>query len=288
MVQRIIKIAGKAASKAKSVLFADPKLLYKEERHLINQPFFFEGSSGAEAGTNGKGVLLVHGWTSTPYEVRRLGKYLNENGYTVLGIMLKGHGTAPRDLEGVSCEEWIEDVRKGIAQLQKTCKKVFLAGTSIGANLSVILAEEEKNVSGIVLMAMPYKMRLEPLTLFFAKLLLKMKKKYRKKFYPPTFGLSTTITRLISYQSYPVKSVLEAFRLVKMARECLGEVSQPCLVMQSTHDHIVSRNSLEKIYEKIGSKSKHKKYINKAYHTFISDIKNEHVFRDILKFLNEN
>jgi len=50
----------------KGILFADPDLLYKEERHLANQPFYFEG-------TNGKAVLLVHGWTSTPYEVRRLG-----------------------------------------------------------------------------------------------------------------------------------------------------------------------------------------------------------------------
>jgi esterase/lipase len=137
-------------------------------------------------------------------------------------------------------------------------------------------------------MATPYKMRYESLGSFSVKLLLRMKKKYRKKFYPPTFGLSTTITRIISYQTYPVASVLEAFELVKEARKNIFKIMQPCLVMQSTHDHIVGKGSLEGIYSGIGSKIKRKKYIQKAYHTFISDIKNEHVFEDILNFLNEN
>lgn len=281
MVKRLVKLAGKAVGKAKSVLFADPKLLYKEERHLVNQPFFFDG-------TNGKGVLLVHGWTSTPYEVRRLGKFLNENGYTVCGLMLSGHGTVPKDLEDVTCKDWVKDVEDGYKKLQESCGKVFVGGTSIGANLALILAEQEKDLAGLVLMATPYKMRMEKTALFFAKALLQLKQKYRKKFYPPTFGLSTTITRLISYQTYPVKSVLEAFKLVQEARKNLQAITQPCLIMQSTSDHIVSRGSLESIYNGVGSKLKKKIYIKKAYHTFISDIKNEHVFRDILEFLDAN
>jgi len=58
--------------------------------------------------------------------------------------------------------------------------------------------------------------------------------------------------------------------------------------MQSTSDHVVSKNSLEKIYQSIGSAAKEKKYIKRAYHTFISDIKNENVFEDILNFINRN
>jgi len=306
MVQRIIKFAGKAAKKATSILFADPNLLYKGERHLVNQPFFWQGpprvdsprfdrveagersSSRVEARTNGKGVLLVHGWTSTPYEVRRLGIFLHENGYTVLGIQLSGHGTVPKDLEDVKWQTWLGDVRTGYEKLKESCTDVYVAGTSIGGNLAVLFAAENVDVAGLVIMATPYKMRTESLALFFVKLLTKMKQKYRKKFYPPTFGLSTTITRLISYQTYPVASVIEAFEVVKEAREKLSQVNQPCLIMQSTHDHIVAKNSLEKIYAQIGSTVKEKKYIDKAYHTFISDIKNEHVFEDILNFLNEN
>lgn len=276
MVKRLIKIA----EKAKGIIFADPELLYKEERHLVNQPFFFEG-------VNGKAVLLVHGWTSTPYELRRLARYLNENGYTVLGIQLKGHGTVPMDLEGVKWQQWLLDVQEGFGDLKKTCEKVYIAGTSIGSNLAMEFAKRETGIAGLVLMATPYSLKFEKLVVLFAKLT-RIFGEYHNKHYPPTFGLSTTITRLISYQSYPISSSLETFTLIESSRKDLKSIKQPCFVLQSTHDHIVSKNSLEKIYDGIGSRVKRRKYIKKAYHTFISDIRNDYVFKEILDFLNEN
>ncbi|NTW26781.1 MAG: alpha/beta fold hydrolase [Candidatus Moranbacteria bacterium] len=281
MVQRLVKFVGKAAGKAKSVLFADPRMLYEEERQFLNQPFFF-------AGQNGKGVLLVHGWTSTPYELRRLGKYLNENGYTVLGIQLTGHGTVPKDIEDVKWSVWMNDIKNGYAQLKKTCDKVYIGGTSIGAVLTMMMAKENPEIAGIILMATPYKIRQEKLVTTAAKIAILFGQKYRKKFYPPTFGISSTITRLISYQTYPIKSALETFDLIKETRKNLDKIMQPCLLMQSTHDHVVEKNSMENIYNEIGSEIKKKIYIEKAYHTFISDIKNEHIFMDILEFLDGN
>ncbi len=270
----------KIYKRAKSILFADPKLLYKEERHLINQPFYFEGN-------NNKAVLLIHGWTSVPYEVRRLGKYLNENGYTVSAPMLRGHGTVPKNLEDVRWTDWLRDLEVEYKKLKDNFDKVYVGGTSIGSNLAIMLAKNNPDISGLILMATPHKIKLEKLTRWFAKLHLKFKK-YNKKFYPPTFGVATTITRIISYQTYPVASALETFDLVRISRKYLENITQPCLILQSTHDHVVSKKSAEKIYDKIKSGKKKIKYVNKAYHTFVSDIKNGHVFEDILNFLEEN
>lgn len=270
----------KIVNTAKSVLLADPNLLYKEERHLINQPFYFEG-------TNGKAVLLIHGWSSVPYEVRRLGVYLNENGYTVSCPLLSGHGTVPKDLENVKWTEWLADIEKAYAELKEKYGKVYVGGTSIGANLAVMLSARHQEIPAVILMAMPYKIRLERTVLFFIKLLSHFRN-YNKKFYPPTFGMATTITRIISYQTYPIKSVFEVFELVKVSRKKIKEVKQPAFIIQSSSDHIATRNNLDMIYNDIGSVDKKKKYIKKAYHTFISDIKNEHVFEDILNFLEEN
>jgi carboxylesterase len=270
----------KMLKKAKSILFADPKLLYKEELHLINQPFFFDESKN-------KVVLLIHGWSSTPYEVRRLGLFLHENGYAVRAPMIRGHGTVPKDLEGVKWEDWLRDLEIEYAKLRRVYAKVYVGGTSIGANLAIMLAQKNPEISGIVLMAAPYKIKFEKLAYLTAKIHLKFKK-YNKKFYPPTFGLATTITRIISYQTYPVESALESFDLVRESREHLNEITQPCFILQSTHDHLIAKNSAEIIYNKISSQIKKIKHIERAYHTFISDIKNEHVFEDILNFLNEN
>jgi len=264
----------------KGALFADPKLLYKEEMHLLNQSFKFPG-------TNGKAVLLIHGWTSVPYEVRRLGRYLNENGYTAYGPMLSGHGTVPKDLEKVEWTDWLKDVTSAYRELKKDHEEVYVMGTSIGASLAIFLAQRKPEISGLVLMATPYKIKLERASLLLAKVV-SLFKKYNKKYYPPTFGVSTTITRLVAYKTYPIKSAIETFELVKHSRKNLGKVYQPCFMLQSASDHVVTKRSLEDIYKRIGSKVKKKKYIKRAYHTFISDIKNESVFKEILDFIEEN
>ena len=270
----------KIYKKTKSVLFVDPKLLYEEEKHLVNQPFYFGGN-------NRKAVLFIHGWTTTPYELRRLGKYLNENGYTISAPMLRGHGTVPKDLEDVKWKDWITDLKKDYEKLKNNHDKVYIAGTSMGANLAIMLAEKHPEISGLVLMAMPYRIKAEKISLFLAKILRKFGK-YHRKFYPPTFGVSTTLTRIISYQTYPVDSALETFDLIKKSRKIISAINQPCFLLQSSSDHVVDKKSMENIYNLIGSKIKKKKYINQAYHTFISDIKNEHVFEEILNFLDEN
>lgn len=274
----MIENAKRILQKVKKATLADPFVLYKKEKHLLNKPFFFRG-------TNEKAVLLIHGWTTTPYELRRLGNFLNENGFTACAPMLSGHGTIPNELEDVKWEKWLEDVEKKYWELKNSHEKVYVAGTSIGASLAIILAKKYPEISGIVLMATPYKLRMERLVEWFVSIESKFKK-YRKKFYPPTFGKKETITRLISYQTYPISNVLEAAKVVREARRGLNLVKQPCLLMQSTSDHIVSKKSMEIIYSKISSEKKKKKYIKRAYHTFISDIKNENVLKDILDFLN--
>ncbi|TAK96547.1 alpha/beta fold hydrolase [Patescibacteria group bacterium] len=276
MTERVKKILRSIGS----ILRSDPQKLFRFERHLVNQPFFFQG-------TNGRAVILAHGWSSTPYEVRRLGKYLNENGYTVSGPMLRGHGTVPKDLEGVKWQDWLNDLDAEYERLHATHDKIYLAGTSIGSSLSLLLAQRKPEIGALVLMATPFHIRFERQVIWILRAT-RFFKKYRRKFYPPTFGSARTITRLISYQTYPIDSVLEIYPLIEEVRHILPQIKAPCLIIQSSSDHIVSRGSLEKIYAQIGSVTKQKRYIHRAYHTFISDIKNEHVFEDILNFLNEN
>lgn len=266
-------------NKIKGILSTNPRELFEKDQAVLKEAFYFSG-------TNGKAILLIHGWTSVPYELRRLGKFLNENGYTVSIPMLSGHGTAPEDLDNLKWENWMSDVERAYNDLAKNNKQVFIAGTSLGASLAVILAKNNPKISGIILMAMPYKIKFEKISAFFASIV-KIFRKYNKKFYPPTFGASNTITRLISYQTYPISSAQEVHKLIKITRRELPKVNQPCFILQSSSDHIVTKNSLEKIYESIGSKIKSKKYIHRAYHTFISDINNEHIFEDILEFIEK-
>ena len=273
MVRKIIK-------KAKNIFFANPGLLFANEKHLVNKSFYFKGD-------NNKAVLLLHGWTATPYELRRLGTFLNQNGYTAYAPVLRGHGTKPENLAKVRYNDWLNDARGAFEKLKRKHDKVFVIGTSIGGTISLELAKEKKSIDGLVLMATPYRVKLEELMIAIVWFL-SFFKKYRKKFYPPTFGSRKTITRVISYQIYPIANVLETAKIIRRSRKNLSLITQPCFLLQSKSDHIVTYNSLTKIFKKITSEKKQKKYIKRSYHTFISDIKNENIFEEILDFFNKN
>ncbi len=264
----------------KNFLLEDPLKLYRKEKKLLDKEFFFEGD-------NNQAILLIHGWSTVPYEMKRLGEFLNAHGYTVYIPMLTGHGTIPQEMEGVTAKDWIKDTKKAYAFLKKRYSKVYVGGTSMGAILALNLALLKKDIAGLILLATPYKLKMEKVVELFLKIVLHFKK-YHKKFYPPTFGKATRITRLISYQTYSIKSVLELGFLVQETRKKLNKIYQPCLLMQSKHDHIIQKRSMEIIYNKINSQKKYKKYIEKAYHTFISDIKKEYVFEYILDFIKNN
>ncbi|MBC8075201.1 MAG: hypothetical protein H7Y32_03920, partial [Chloroflexales bacterium] len=54
------------------------------------------------------GLLLIHGLTGTPGEVRPMGEHLAAAGYTVRGVLLPGHGGDPAELFGVGWQRWVE------------------------------------------------------------------------------------------------------------------------------------------------------------------------------------
>lgn len=255
--------------------------ILESEKHLINEPFFFKG-------TNGKAVLLIHGWTCTTYEVRKLGEFLSSRGYTVKGILLKGHGTKAEDLENVSWQEWLSDVEVAFNELKEKFEKVYIGGTSLGAVLAGIFSNKKSGISGIILMAAPYKLKMEWLVNIVSKTSLLFGKKYWKKHYPKSFGSSGLVTRLTSYQKYPTANGIESSKAIKEFRRIIKNIICPCFVLQSTKDHIVTSNSAKNIFNKIGSSAKKKRMIEKSYHTFIADLNNEHIFEDVLDFIDKN
>ncbi|MFA6032646.1 MAG: carboxylesterase, partial [Myxococcota bacterium] len=60
---------------------------------------YISGAGPFEIGTGRRGVLLVHGFTGTPFEMRPLGDGLAAAGYRVACPALAGHATRWEDLE---------------------------------------------------------------------------------------------------------------------------------------------------------------------------------------------
>ncbi|MGN6480703.1 alpha/beta hydrolase [Luteibacter sp.] len=94
--------------------------------------FHFEGGR--------EGVLLIHGLTGTPTEMRMLGKGLNRAGFTVVGVRLAGHCGSEDDLLATTWQDWYASVEAAAEQLRGRVDRLFVAGLSMGAVLALRLA----------------------------------------------------------------------------------------------------------------------------------------------------
>ena len=84
------------------------------QAHRNAGTFFLHGSRDT-------GVLLVHGYSGAPAEMRMLGNFLQEKGgYTVLGVCLAGHCTTVEALEQTTWPDWYEAVEDGVKALHCT------------------------------------------------------------------------------------------------------------------------------------------------------------------------
>jgi esterase/lipase len=119
-----------------------------------NAPFELKPSPGFPAGQQKpyrRGVLLTHGLTSSPYTMRHLAAFFQQNGFRVMVVLLPGHGTQPGDLLEVTWQEWAKTVAYGAYKLAEEVDEVYLAGYSIGGALSVYQSLRDSRVRGLFL-----------------------------------------------------------------------------------------------------------------------------------------
>ena len=125
-----------------------------------NAPFELKPPAGFPAGinkTHRRGVLLTHGLSDSPYSMRHLAAFFQQNGFRVMAILLPGHGTQPGDLLEVSWQEWAKTLAYGVDKLADEVDEVYLAGYSIGGALSVYQSLSDSRVRGLFLFSPAFK-----------------------------------------------------------------------------------------------------------------------------------
>ncbi|MEW9836178.1 alpha/beta hydrolase [Mesorhizobium marinum] len=85
------------------------------------------------------GVLLLHGYSDSPYSLRGFGALLRGAGAHVLGLRIPGHGTAPSALKYTSAEDMTAAVRLAMRHMKSVMgdKPVLIVGYSNGAALAL-------------------------------------------------------------------------------------------------------------------------------------------------------
>jgi esterase/lipase len=100
-----------------------------------------------------RGILLIHGLSDSPYSLRYLGKYLQQQCLYVVSILLPGHGTRPGDLLDVQWQDWIKAVDFGIERVKDKADEVWLAGYSLGATLALHQTQVRGDIDGLILVS---------------------------------------------------------------------------------------------------------------------------------------
>ena len=222
-------------------------------RMMSENEFLFEGGR--------TGVLLIHGLTGTPNEMRLLGKALHKAGYTVYGMQLAGHCGSEDDLIATRWQDWYASVCAAAERLRQRVEHFFVAGLSMGAMLALKLAADQpQQVHGVSAMATMFRhdgwsMPLYSRYCHFLPPLCKSLGLGRRLCFneQPPYGIkderlrAQVVAQMHSGDSAaaglpgnPWWALAEMYALSAQVRRQLREVTSPCLVIHSTEDDVAS------------------------------------------------
>lgn len=206
------------------------------------------------------GVLLIHGLTGTPTEMRFVGNGLHRAGFSVLGMQLAGHCGDDADLLATGWRDWYASVVEAAGRLREDVDHLFVAGLSMGAILALKLAIDRPHaVDGLALYGTTFfhdGWATPPVGRFAFLLPLVTSLGFGRGMVSAEvepYGIKDERIRrrvvgaMLSGDSqaaglagFPWRSLAEFQRLSRTVRRQLGRVRAPCFVAHSSHDDVAS------------------------------------------------
>ncbi len=218
------------------------------------------------------GVVLVHGFATSPTELRAYADHLREQGNIVLGVRLPGHGTSTLDLESRSRNEWLGAVRDAYEIVAAMADEVVIIGFSTGGALSLLLAQEYlPKLVRVASVAAPLvvadsKMHLLPLVMGVRAIIRHIPGlQDALRFYDYDRDRAPTV-----YHRVPVSALNELRLLIGEMQQALPRVSVPALVLHGLLDRTVKPESASRIYTLLGSQTKTLRWIAGGPHGLVS------------------
>ncbi|NOQ15202.1 MAG: alpha/beta fold hydrolase, partial [Methyloprofundus sp.] len=246
----------------------DEQMIPEETATADPAPFFIQPKNA-----NGLGVLLIHGLLASPAELRDYGHYLAEQGFTVLGVRIPGHGTSPRALRELSYQQWFRSVQRGLNILKVHCSKSFVIGFSTGAALALKLAAENPDdIIGVTAVSVPVKF----VNASFMLVPLLHGTNTFVKWVSSFEGVKPFIENIpehpdINYRNTPVRALYELRLLVQEIEAVLPEIKTPSLLLYADQDPVVAIQSAEIVFDKLGAAQKKLHIINAKQHGILME-----------------
>ena len=247
-----------------------------------------------------KAVLLFHGLTGSPFEMKKYGEFLFKNGYDVFCYSFPGHGERISEIEIVTWQDWCEFAQNKYNNLRKNYNQFFVSGLCLGAAMAVYLAERNEDITGVV--ALSTTLFLDGFCIPWTIHLLPFALSTITRFYftfpeDDCFGIKNERTRKslakitakadIGMDNYPLNCVGSLLKLSKNVRKNLKKVNCPVLCIHSKYDNLSSPKSAKVVLNGISSSIKEYVELNDSYHMVLYDNEKEFVMNTVKDFLSK-
>jgi carboxylesterase len=246
-------------------------------------------------------VLLIHGLTGSPFEMKYLARKLNKAGFTVKGPCLEGHCTTLKNLSKTNWKDWYRSVRESFIEMKKSSDTVSVAGLCMGALLSLHLAYElGSEVAAVSLISttlfydgwsLPWFKFLLPIA-YYTPLRFIYSYSETEPYGIKNKPLRERIVNLmnndsIAYIKTPATSMHELFKLIREVKRELPTITTPALLLHSREDDLTSIKNPDYVEAKIGSKIVRKIILDDSYHMMTIDNQKDRVAEETIKFFRE-
>jgi carboxylesterase len=231
-------------------------------------------------------VLLLHGLTGSPFEMRHVAERLHRAGYRCVGPVMAGHGGEPSALKGVSWASWVEGARRELAQLEGA-RRTFVVGCSMGALVACALAHAlPERVDGLALLAPA--LRLAGTARLAA--LLARHTPLARAVLPKLGGSDVRDPKMRranpTMRAVPLSAVAELHLLARHVERLLPGVAAPALVVAGLKDHTVTLAGARRMARRLGSGGARIVILRRSCHLVGIDVERDRCADEVLRFFD--
>lgn len=246
-----------------------------------SEPFDFDGDGSI-------GVLCVHGFTGTPYDMRYLGSQIARAGFHVHGVRLPGHGTRVEDLDATTWEEWADAVEDAFDTMRRRFERVGVVGLSLGGLLSLHLASRRPDVSAVASLAAP--LWLEGLNARVAEWAASgALQKLPIRMLPKIGGSDVADPKMKGnpgYREIPVRALGQLAQFMRIVEGELDAITQPVLVVHAEQDHTAPVGCAHEIAKR--TKAARVRILPRSFHVITNDVERDIVAAEVIAFMRRH
>jgi len=245
-------------------------------------------------------VLLLHGLSSSPLELRFLGRLLADEGFATHSPELPGYsaGTGHQPME-----QWISAAVAAFDALAARHRHVSICGLSMGATLAAAVAHVRPAARAVLLLSVT--LAYDGWAIPWYRFLLDfvyytpLRSRYRYREQEP-YGLRNEVLRSkiaramqkndiseVGPASIGMPALHEASRLAGSVRKKLKGIRTDCLIIHAIDDETSSPHNARFVEANIGAPFLRTIWLDDSYHMITSDNEREAVARECALFLRE-